>query len=98
MYESIQDLPDIVRDVLPERAQELYLEAFNEAWEEYDEEKTSEMSQESVANREGWAAVRKEYTHDDKTGKWYHGEVPEDAGEEEEEGIIGKLEDLVSGG
>jgi cation transport regulator ChaB len=27
-YESISDLPETLRDVLPERAQEIYLEAY----------------------------------------------------------------------
>jgi cation transport regulator len=91
MYESIEDLPDTVRDVLPREAQEVYLEAFHESFEGYDEETSSEMNQEAVANRDAWAAVKAEYTRDDETGEWYPaGEVPEE-GEGEEEGF---LEDL----
>ncbi len=92
MYESIEELPDTVRDVLPPEAQEAYLEGFNASWESYDEEKTSEMTQEAVANRDAWAAVKRQFTEDPETGKWYPaGEVPEhveERGEEEEEGLF----------
>ncbi|MFW6135431.1 MAG: ChaB family protein [Chloroflexota bacterium] len=98
MYESIQDLPDTVRDVLPPEAQEAYLEGFNASWESYDEEKTSEMTQEAVANRDAWAAVKREFTQDPESGKWYPaGEVPEhvqerlEAEEEEEGGLFDLL-------
>lgn len=96
MYESKKELPDTVRDVLPEEAQEIYLEAFNRSWEMYDEEETGQMSREAVANRDGWAAVKRDYTRDDETGKWYPaGEVPEESEEEEEEGLLDKLGDVV---
>lgn len=95
MYESIDELPDVVRDVLPEEAQELYLEGYNTSWEMYDEEQ-SEMSQEAVANRDGWATVKREFTKHDETGKWYPaGEVPEEPEGKEEEGLLDKLEDIV---
>lgn len=95
MYESTEELPDIVRDVLPKEGQELYLEGYNTSWEMYDEEQ-SEMSQEAVANRDGWAAVNREFTKDDETGKWYPaGEVPEEGEEEQEEGLLDKLGDIV---
>ena len=96
MYDSIEELPDTVRDVLPREAQEVYLEGFTESWESYDEEKTSEMSQEAVANRDAWALVKTKFTRDDETGKWHPaGEVPEHEDEEEEDGIIDTLQDLV---
>ncbi len=95
MYKSIEDLPDTVQDVLPEEAQELYLKAYNQSWEMYKEGEAGQMSQEAVANRDGWAAVKREYTRDDDTGKWYPaGEVPEED-EEEDEGLLDKLGDIV---
>ena len=36
-YKSVRELPESVRDNLPKHAQELYQEAFNSAWEQYDE-------------------------------------------------------------
>lgn len=99
MYESREGLPDAVREVLPREAQELYMEAYNESWEAYEEEKTSDLNREAVAHRDGWTAVKREFTKDEKTGKWYPaGEAPErDEIEDEDEGLMGGLEfdDLV---
>mgnify|MGYP006292933651 CR=1 FL=1 len=95
MYESTDELPDSVTAVLPQEAQETYLEAYNRSWELYDEEKDSEMSQEAVANRDAWAAVKRDYARDDETGKWHPaGEVPEHE-EEEDEGIIDRITDAI---
>ena len=35
-YSSEKELPDSVRNVLPEHAQDIYKEAFNSAYEQYD--------------------------------------------------------------
>ena len=96
MYESMDELPETVQKVLPTEAQEVYLEAFNRSWELYDEDQAGEMSQEAVANRDAWAAVKRDYTRDDETGKWHPaGEVPEHDEEEEDEGLLDKLGDMV---
>ena len=34
-YDSLSDLPASVRDNLPKHAQEVYMAAYNNAWEEY---------------------------------------------------------------
>ncbi|MGE5382264.1 MAG: ChaB family protein, partial [Omnitrophica WOR_2 bacterium] len=34
-YKEIDDLPERVRGNLPKHAQEIYLAAFNSAWDEY---------------------------------------------------------------
>lgn len=94
MYESIEELPETVQDVLPQEAQKIYREAYNESWRTYDEEKTSDMSQEAVANRDAWEAVKREYTKDPKTGTWYHAEdVPEHVQERAEKQEEGGLEE-----
>lgn len=36
-YESKSDLPDSVKDNLPSHAQDIYEEAFNSAWEQYED-------------------------------------------------------------
>jgi len=36
-YNRLSELPDSVKDNLPEHAQEIYKEAFNSAWDQYDE-------------------------------------------------------------
>jgi cation transport regulator len=37
-YETKKDLPATIRDVLPEDAQEIYMEAYNSRWDAYGEE------------------------------------------------------------
>lgn len=62
-YDKTQDLPEAVRNTLPDHAQEIFRAAFNSAWEEYhhDEER---------AFRVAWAAVKDKYKKDSKTDKW----------------------------
>ena len=48
---------------LPKHAQEIYKEAYNSAWEQYDHE-------ESRAHRVAWAAVKNDYEKDEKSGDW----------------------------
>ncbi len=62
-YKNLSDLPAPVRHVLPKHAQEIFLETFNSAWENYghDEER---------AFRIAWAAVKREYVKDTRTSKW----------------------------
>jgi cation transport regulator len=93
-YKSIEELPDTVRDILPEEAQELYLKGYNQGWEAYDEETSSDLSHESVAHRQGWIFVQKEFVQDEGTGEWHR--KGEEA-EEEEEGLLDKVQDVFSG-
>lgn len=67
-YESINDLPKIVRN-LPKPAKTLYLKAFNSAWDEY-EEAENESSREKAAQEAAWSAVKGEYEKDEDTGEW----------------------------
>lgn len=69
-YDSKSDLPDNVRDNLPEHAQEIYLKAFNSAWDEYKdpEARRGDAGQEETAHKVAWAAVKKEYHK--KGDKW----------------------------
>jgi cation transport regulator len=53
-YDSRSELPDSVKDHLPEHAQDIYKEAFNNAWDQYDHD-------ESRGHRVAWGAVKKEY-------------------------------------
>ncbi|PLS14880.1 cation transporter [Bacillus sp. M6-12] len=57
-YESLNELPDAVKDNLPHHAQEIFKEAFNSASEEYKEEDT--------AFKVAWSAVKKKYKKDDQ--------------------------------
>ena len=62
-YQKISDLPDSVKDNLPKHAQEIYMAAYNSAWEEYDEpeERRGDSAHEETAHRVAWAAVKKKY-------------------------------------
>jgi cation transport regulator len=69
-YQRISDLPESVKDNLPKHAQEIYLAAYNSAWEQYDqpEERRGDASRDETAHRVAWAAVKKKY---EKQGdKW----------------------------
>ncbi len=71
-YQKTSDLPESVRQHLPEHAQKIYLEAFNNAWDEYSDasKRRGNESQEEAARKVAWAAVKHEYQKDEKSGKW----------------------------
>jgi cation transport regulator len=69
-YESKRDLPSTIQDVLPERAQEIYLRAYQRAWEEYKEPERVGLSREMLAHQQGWNAVKQVYVQDQGTGEW----------------------------
>lgn len=63
-YKSTHDLPKSVQDHLPKHAQEIYLNAFNSAWEEYKnpaKRSSPADSLEEVAAKVAWGAVKKTY-------------------------------------
>jgi cation transport regulator len=70
-YKSVDELPNSVRENLPEHAQEIYKEAFNNAWEEYKapSERRENASLEATAHRIAWSAVKKKYKKE-KSGEW----------------------------
>jgi cation transport regulator len=71
-YKDISELPDSVRNHLPEHALEIYREAFNHAGEEYAEpgKRRIGSSREEVAHRVAWAAAKKLYKKDETSGIW----------------------------
>lgn len=63
-YDRTSDLPDSVRDSLPEHAQEIYRSAFNNAFDEYadpDERQDPSDSREETAHKVAWGAVKRDY-------------------------------------
>lgn len=64
-YQTKSDLPDSVKDNLPAHAAAIYKEAFNSAWDEYNQD-------EARAHRVAWGAVKKQY-HKDDDGNWVRG-------------------------
>ena len=62
-YKTLSELPDSIRQHLPRHAQEIYLNAFNNTWEEYadPEIRRGKESREVVAHKVAWAAVKHSY-------------------------------------
>lgn len=56
-YRENDDLPDSVRLHLPGHAQDIYREAYNNAWRQYSDDRR----QEEIAHRVAWAAVKRKY-------------------------------------
>ena len=70
-YQTVTQLPKSVKDNLPKHAQEIYKEAYNSAWDQYDqpEERRGDASREETAHKVAWNAVKSSYEKDEK-GRW----------------------------
>lgn len=71
-YQSKRELPEGVQNVLPDHAQDIYKEAFNNAWDEYKdpEKRRDSADREEVAHRVAWNAVKQKYEKGDDE-KWH---------------------------
>lgn len=71
-YESTNTLPEGIKNVLPQHAQEIYKEAFNNAYEEYkdSDQRRDGADREETAHKVAWSAVKKAGYHKDGSGKW----------------------------
>jgi len=60
-YKSTNELPDSVKNVLPNHAQDIYKEAFNSAYDEYKDadSRRGDSDREETAHRVAWSAVKK---------------------------------------
>lgn len=69
-YDKIEELPDQVKESLPRKAQEIFKEAFNNAWDQYKdpEDRKGDASREEVANKVAWSAVKNKYRKE--KGEW----------------------------
>jgi cation transport regulator len=63
-YATTSELPPAVRG-LPPHAQEIFVSAFNNAWQSYEDRGAHE--QEEIAFRVAWAAVKKRYRKQGET-------------------------------
>lgn len=70
-YSNRSELPDSVKNVLPEHAQDIYKEAYNNAWEQYADpsERRGDSSREEAAHKVAWNAVKQKYEKD-QNGTW----------------------------
>jgi cation transport regulator len=71
-YTTLTQLPRSVKGNLPKHAQEIYKEAYNSAWEQYDEphERRGDASREETAHKVAWNAVKAKYEKGDDD-KWH---------------------------
>jgi cation transport regulator len=71
-YKDDSELPDSVKNVLPEHAQHIYREAFNSAYDEYKdaEDRQVDADREETAHKVAWAAVKRSYEKG-ADGKWH---------------------------
>lgn len=71
-YNTIDELPESVKHVLPKHAQDIYKEAFNSAYEEYKrpEDRRDDADREEVSHRVAWSAVKRKYQKGDD-GIWH---------------------------
>lgn len=89
-YESKDDLSPVLRETLPEQAQDLYIEGYQKAWDDYDEEQGGDLGRAGYAHLQGINAVELEYTKVNNV--WYHkGEEPENGEEKEGESLLEKI-------
>jgi cation transport regulator len=91
-YETVKQLPVTIRDVLPDQAKEIYRKAYNQAWEEYDQDAHMGLDQRGLAHQQAWMAVKHDYVFD--LDQWHRrGETVE---KEKSKGIFGKVKSLFS--
>jgi cation transport regulator len=71
-YKTASSLPESVRSVLPSPAQKIYMEVYNSAWQHYASpiKRRDAASREETAARIAWAAVKRKFEKDEKTGQW----------------------------
>ncbi len=70
MYDTLDDLPERVKNNLPKHAQEIYRAAFNSSYEENKnpKDRRDDSTREETAHKVAWSAVEKKY--EKRAGKW----------------------------
>lgn len=71
-YHTVSELPESVKNVLPEHAQDIYKEAFNSAYDQYKnpDDRAGGGDREETSHRVAWSAVKKVYEKGDD-GVWH---------------------------
>ena len=72
LYKDVSQLPGSIKKVLPPEAQEIFLEAYNRAWQQFPMfgERQGSSSRKEHATKVGWANVKKGYSLNEETGLW----------------------------
>ncbi|MFA5098583.1 MAG: ChaB family protein [Candidatus Margulisiibacteriota bacterium] len=68
----IRTVPSSLKDKLPQRAREIFVNAFNNAHKQYKdpEKRRGDQSLDEVASKVAWSAVKKDYEKG-KDGRWH---------------------------
>lgn len=96
-YTSIRHLPQTLQETLPAEAQAVYIDTYNEIWDQYVALGKDEATCSTAAHRIAWDAVNREFTFvkGDQHSRWIRkDEVPvKDAPEEgaEKRGFFARL-------
>ncbi len=72
-FKSTNELPPGVKDHLPKHAQDIYKEAFNSAYEQYDKpsERREGADREETAHKVAWSAVKKAGYSKGSDNQWH---------------------------
>ncbi len=72
-YKTTSELPKSVKNVLPAHALDIYKEAFNSAYDEYDspKDRRGDADREEAAHRVAWSAVKKAGYEKGDDSKWH---------------------------
>jgi cation transport regulator len=94
-YETKKDLPPTITQVLPKDAQQVYLDVYNKAWDEYEQEGTGDLSRHSIAHRQAWETIEREFARDLNTDEW---EVKsEGSAEYDARSFLDKVREAIAG-
>ena len=91
-YETAKELPVTIRDVLPEKAKEIYRKAYNQAWADYDQDAHGGLNRQGLAHQQAWMAVKREYVFE--LDQWHP--IGESLERAVPQGIIAKIKSLFS--
>lgn len=71
-YTRKRQLPKQAKNVLPSKAQDIFKEAYNNAFDRYKtkSKRRGDESQEEAASKVAWSAVKKKYKKGDD-GRWH---------------------------
>lgn len=72
-YQTTKQLPKGVKGALPAHAQDIYKEAFNSAYDQYDspEERRGGADRDETAHKVAWSAVKKAGYTKGADDKWH---------------------------
>ena len=72
-YTSTNDLPESVRTVLPDHAQDIYKEAFNSAYDQYKKpsDRDGDADREETAHKVAWSTVKKAGYEKGNDNNWH---------------------------